>query len=143
MNYMMGHDDRSEVEARRRLWMFGKIWLLLEAAGPREVEPSWFKPSHETLKNDIYIAANLINDSLRIGCLLTTSKKNLIGLAPKPTEIGDEIWILFGCSEPIVLRPVDNKYLVVGPAYVDSIMDGEAVEEVPGHVKDGERQRGL
>ena len=46
----------------------------------------------------------------------------------------DEIWIIFGCSMPMLLRPMkqhhhtsSNSYQLVGPAYISSLMEGEAV----------------
>jgi len=49
------------------------------------------------------------------------------GLAPNTTGIGDLICILFGCSCPVVLRPRHHGYIFIGDAYVDGIMDGEAM----------------
>jgi hypothetical protein len=43
---------------------------------------------------------------------------------------GDFIAILVGHKAPVVLRPVDSdRYNFVGKAYVDGVMDGEAMEE--------------
>ncbi|KAK1751391.1 heterokaryon incompatibility protein 6 [Echria macrotheca] len=42
---------------------------------------------------------------------------------------GDEVWILFGCAYPIILRPTGSGvYRVVSPMHVHGLMDGEAVE---------------
>jgi hypothetical protein len=43
---------------------------------------------------------------------------------------GDEIWILFGCATPMVLRRTVSYFLVVSPAYISGIMDGEAMGKV-------------
>jgi hypothetical protein len=43
---------------------------------------------------------------------------------------GDEIWILFGCPIPMVLRRTGSYFLVASPAYIPDIMNGEAMEEV-------------
>ncbi|KAK1948740.1 hypothetical protein LY78DRAFT_564238, partial [Colletotrichum sublineola] len=51
-----------------------------------------------------------------------------IGLGPGETAAGDSVWILGGCSMPLILRPGNGEHKVlVGPCYVDDIMDGEAV----------------
>ncbi|CAM6000724.1 unnamed protein product [Sphagnum balticum] len=42
---------------------------------------------------------------------------------------GDEIWILHHCSMPMVLRRVNDHYLVVGPARLDSNKLGEPAQE--------------
>jgi hypothetical protein len=52
------------------------------------------------------------------------------GLAPPDTDLGDRICILFGCSVPCVLRPLNDgtgHYVFVGEAYVYGKMDGEAI----------------
>jgi hypothetical protein len=40
---------------------------------------------------------------------------------------GDEVWILFGCPTPMVLRPTAEQgmYKVIYPAYIPGLMDGE------------------
>jgi hypothetical protein len=40
----------------------------------------------------------------------------------------DEVWVLFGCAYPIILRPDGGRYRVVSPMYVHGLMIGEAVE---------------
>ena len=56
----------------------------------------------------------------------------LVGFGPPKTEKGDIITILYGCSVPVVLRPVVTEsgehagYLFVGEAYIYGNMEGEA-----------------
>jgi hypothetical protein len=51
-----------------------------------------------------------------------------VGLGPRETTIGDIVCILGGSSMPLILRTGDGKCKVlVGPCFVDDIMDGEAV----------------
>jgi hypothetical protein len=45
----------------------------------------------------------------------------------KELQVGDKIAIVFGCSTPLVIRPVGDKFEVVGEAYVQGFMDGEAL----------------
>jgi len=49
---------------------------------------------------------------------------------------GDIVVVIYGSSVPFVLRPKGDKYLLLGEAYVDSIMNGELVREV----EEGKRQ---
>jgi hypothetical protein len=42
-------------------------------------------------------------------------------------RVGDKIAIIFGCSTPLVIRPKGDKFEVVGEAYVQGFMDGEAL----------------
>lgn len=51
-----------------------------------------------------------------------------IGLGPSTAQLNDEVCVLLGCVNPMVLRPIrDGKYLVVGPCYVEGVSHGEAL----------------
>lgn len=58
--------------------------------------------------------------------LMGWAPDNMFGLTDAQTQRGDLIAIIFGCSTPIVIRPVGDKYHVLGEAYVQGLMDGEA-----------------
>ena len=52
-----------------------------------------------------------------------------------PVVPGDQIWIIFGCRMPLILRPKTGKqgrFTILGPAIVPPIMRGEAVNEGAG-----------
>jgi hypothetical protein len=50
------------------------------------------------------------------------------GLAPLAALPGDIVTILLGCRSAMVLRPTSvGKYKVIGEAYCDGFMDGEAL----------------
>jgi hypothetical protein len=56
------------------------------------------------------------------------TKKGHLGLGLDHVEPGDGVAVLIGCQVPFVLRKsVGGRYKIVGEAYVDGIMDGEAV----------------
>lgn len=62
--------------------------------------------------------------------------KGHLGLGPKDIKQGDAIAILAGADVPFVLRPVSTEqFEVVGEAYVDGIMDGEAVLTATGGMR--------
>ena len=52
-----------------------------------------------------------------------------VGWVPESVEIGDRIAIFSGGTVPILLRSSGNDYIVLGEAYVDEMMDGQAFEE--------------
>ena len=59
---------------------------------------------------------------------LFLSSSGHLGLGPGDLAPGDEIWVLGGAATPFVLREgIDGAKILVGPCYVDDIMDGEAV----------------
>ncbi|OTA54494.1 HET-domain-containing protein [Hypoxylon sp. EC38] len=57
------------------------------------------------------------------------SQRGWMGQGPHVMQPGDVIAVLFGVKEPLILRPVDNHYLVVGDSYVCGIMNGELVRD--------------
>ena len=69
----------------------------------------------------------LIDEGLRI---MTTSKDD-VGWAHPSARVGDEIFLLHGCSMPAILRRsthVRDAFRVVGHAYVNGVMNGEKWE---------------
>ena len=55
---------------------------------------------------------------------------NIYGNATDQVRCGDIIAILFGCSTPVLLRPVGNKFIILGEVYLHGFMDGEAVASI-------------
>ncbi|PWY63832.1 HET-domain-containing protein [Aspergillus eucalypticola CBS 122712] len=50
------------------------------------------------------------------------------GICPRNTSYNDKVCILFGCSVPVILRPVKkDAYKLIGEAYVHGAMSGEVV----------------
>ena len=87
------------------------------------------------------------------GAVLSQDEE-LFGLAPQQARIGDKICLLYGCSVPVVLRECqgsvgtlyfhDEKtksfYEIVGEAYVDGFMHGEAFEGEDGQKIEAQAQ---
>ena len=57
-------------------------------------------------------------------------------MMPITALAGDEIVIFSGSKVPIVVRAEGDRYKLLGPCYVHSIMDGEAFPK-PGLASDG------
>jgi hypothetical protein len=53
---------------------------------------------------------------------------NIYGTNEEQVRKGDKLAIIFGCSMPIVIRPQGKFFQVLGEAYIQGIMDGEALE---------------
>jgi hypothetical protein len=64
---------------------------------------------------------------IRDRCLFL-SDSGTFGLAPGFAVAGDLLCIPFGCLTPLVLRPCENYYTVIGEAYVHGFMRGEAIK---------------
>jgi Heterokaryon incompatibility protein (HET) len=62
---------------------------------------------------------------------LFVTQEGYIGTAPLDTERGDEVWILYGCNIPVLLRKLDSgRWRFVGECYIHGYMYGEVVEEL-------------
>ena len=49
------------------------------------------------------------------------------GLVPCAARKGDIVVVFLGCDKPLVLRPTGSRYKIVGEAYLDGFMEGEAL----------------
>jgi len=53
-----------------------------------------------------------------------------LGLAPPDAEVGDVVCIIYRCSVPVLLRPVeDDQHILIGECYFHGMMEGEAVTQ--------------
>lgn len=59
---------------------------------------------------------------------LIISETGLVGLGLWNAEVGDLICVLLGCNFPVLLRKSGVHYVLVGEAYIDGIMNGEALQ---------------
>lgn len=59
---------------------------------------------------------------------LFTTKEGYMGLGPNALQIGDLVCTLFGCNNPLILRPQNGHYRLVGAAYVHGVMEGEMIQ---------------
>lgn len=59
-----------------------------------------------------------------------STDRGYLGRTHPQTQKGDEIVIVQGCTVPMVLRPCGEHYNVVCAAYVQGIMNGEALQGV-------------
>lgn len=75
------------------------------------------------------------------GRLAITTRGNRVGIMPLcAIEEGDEIWVIFGCHMPVVLRrQITGLYVLVGPTYISGLMEGELVKSLPEQLSDGSK----
>ncbi len=103
--------------------------------GLKNHDPEISKADHETIRAAI--------EELMFGFSLATtnrrfcvSKKDHCGLVPLGTLQSDVLCVITGCSTPMVLRPVDGHYVVIGEAYILGFMAGEALKDaIDGKIK--------
>lgn len=67
------------------------------------------------------------------GRVLFTTTNGYVGLAPHGTREGDLVFVILGADVPLVLRPYDDGYELIGETYVQGVMDGEVLqmEQIP------------
>ncbi|KAK0122349.1 hypothetical protein ONS95_010590 [Cadophora gregata] len=100
----------------------------------------WFAASRDLscletmniLKSTEYIdpadRENSFWDSIQIGRFgrrMMETAMGYVGTAHAQAHVGDSVVLLQGASVPIILRPCDGGYRVIGEAYVYGIMQGE------------------
>lgn len=70
-------------------------------------------------------------DRVQSGRELLTTENGYLGLGPKETKGGDEIWIIRGSRIPVVLRKATGKegYYILGHVYIHGVMHGEAMTQ--------------
>lgn len=56
------------------------------------------------------------------------SKAGFVGAAPWNAKEGDVVCVLLGCSYPVILRSEDDHYVLIGEAYIDDFMNGNAID---------------
>ena len=59
--------------------------------------------------------------------LVTDTTISHMGIGVRGVNEGDVICVFLGCSFPMVIRPEGHHFRVVGAAYVDQLMDGDAI----------------
>ncbi|KAI7782308.1 ankyrin and het domain protein [Diaporthe eres] len=139
-------DDDTLVERVARTFTFGK-------SSDTTLPHNEWAPSIEgakqmvrTMLSDPDLPSNLSQDEVKFlsvagACLIRVqifrTADDQFGAAPPQAQLGDHICVLLGCSCPIILRETPSgAYLVVGPCYMHTVNQGEALlGPLPGHVR--------
>lgn len=59
---------------------------------------------------------------------LIRTAKGYLGTGPTHVKRGDQICILLGGATPLIVRPNDKRYKLIGDSYVHGLMNGEAMQ---------------
>ncbi|KAL8387847.1 hypothetical protein RB595_009632 [Gaeumannomyces hyphopodioides] len=62
------------------------------------------------------------------GRIFARTRKGYYVLGPAALETGDVVCVLFGSKVPFCLRPIGERYLLVGECYVHGLMRGEVMD---------------
>lgn len=104
---------------------------------PVSISVNWLKAAfvpdtHMTTPLDFPHLTKVISRIVQEKLHIITLEDGQVGWADPRARFDDEIFMLAGCSVPVVLRrqhPGSSKYIVIGRAYVDGFMDGERWRE--------------
>jgi hypothetical protein len=114
----------------RCLCLEGESDLVQELRGTTERFRQFIQLVHKTLSSGCL--ASIISSKVTPNTTPTTTFAITEGKAL--VRSGDEVWILFGCATPMVLRRTGRYnvpyFLVASPAYVSDVMNGEAMDGV-------------
>ncbi|KAK5708475.1 hypothetical protein LTR17_020654 [Elasticomyces elasticus] len=104
------------------------------SSGPEE--GSYF----EAITDGLYRTCMIMRLLFSVGYIWPTRRQRLAFSTAFTGQEGDEIWVILGCHMPIILRPdgQPGQYIVVSPAYVPGLMEGEAVEGLRDDYQDGD-----
>jgi Heterokaryon incompatibility protein (HET) len=95
----------------------------LSQSQDRDFDPSSYKLGRLLdLSEGPFIASRLLVSFswwMMISHYPILTSKGKIGLAPKCTKPGDEIWFVPSCEKPLILRQHEMEYLLVGETYLD------------------------
>jgi len=69
-------------------------------------------------------------NALRKNRCFFVSSKGYMGLGPVGTQVGDEICVLLGCNQPLLIRRLGDHHVIVGQCYVYGMMFGEMMDEM-------------
>jgi hypothetical protein len=69
------------------------------------------------------IIAFLLNDQS-----VFYTEKGYVGQGKNRCKVGDLVCVLLGCNLPMILRPVEDHYELIGEIYIHGIMHGEVMQ---------------
>lgn len=120
------------------------VWATSSAGLELAWDGSWqtTKFSYSTYQSTIQGTMVLEADAKRICATLSIRSiyrrpfivdQGYLGLGPADVEEGDIVVVFLGVNVPFILRPVRDKYALVGDCYVHGIMYGELM--MTGHIE--------
>ena len=76
------------------------------------------------------VFSKAIEEALHPTDRFSITEKGYICRSRNKVKIGDWVCVLFGCNVPMILRPVGDRFELVGQVFCHGIMFGEAVQDV-------------
>jgi len=72
-------------------------------------------------------------DQSVVGVLASSPRSQIFGLSRVHARVGDHLTTIIGCDVPILICSIEGTghFRVIGPAYVDCLMKGQAIGNLP------------
>lgn len=118
-----------------REWMRGDVdEAAMEETARRAVEEHTRRTEGTSYSRDRFeapVVSTCVHKYVEMQRHLFVTEGGYVGAAPLGTQRGDEVWVLFGCSIPLLLRrSLGGRYRVVGECYVHGFMYGEVMVDL-------------
>lgn len=92
----------------------------------QEELPALEEVSHSKFSNHITVGREDLRDTTMV-----RTQEGFLGLGPRLTQEGDEIWLPMGAYMPFIFRPVGKgRYKILGQVYLHGAIKGEAVKDM-------------
>jgi hypothetical protein len=99
----------------------------LHRFAPPELERSSMNEIPESMEEK-YAAVSAASLRMHSKCLAISDGRRSC-FTPRATMTGDLVCVLLGCKYPVVLRRVEEHYVLIGEVYVDGVMRGELMND--------------
>ncbi|KAF5512574.1 Heterokaryon incompatibility protein 6, OR allele [Colletotrichum aenigma] len=97
---------------------------------------NWFCAYSDKTRVKTATKARRCYSSVQMGMRLFTTDHSNLGWATSSCRPGDELFLIKGCSVPVVLRKVsreaaEERYQMIGDSIVHGLMEGQGVTDIP------------
>jgi hypothetical protein len=124
-----GHDCKPYHEIPESVWLQKAAKYITETIGISENVAATIRRTAELIEGEWdHDKWSRWATSAADGRILARTRKGYYVLGPAALEEGDIICVLYGCKMPFCLRPIGNRYILVGECYVHGLMKGDALD---------------
>ncbi|KAK2603103.1 hypothetical protein N8I77_009585 [Diaporthe amygdali] len=124
-----GHECRPYHDVPERVWLQKATSYIVETLGTYgDVSEDIRSVAGETGREGVHETWSRWAASAADSRIFARTRSGYYVLGPVALEVGDIVCVLFGCKVPFCLRPMGERYLLVGECYVHGLMKGGAMD---------------
>ncbi|KAJ3493347.1 hypothetical protein NLG97_g4791 [Lecanicillium saksenae] len=126
-------DDATGICSAWAYFWLHTAWNYIKKRLARNVTLSVSKEHIQNAGLDPNAATGQDMTTFRTNLLLNTGRRVFrteeghVGMGPGEIQAGDVVTVVYGLSTPLVLRSKGKEWMLVGEAYCEGVMDGEAI----------------